>query len=228
MTRKSLLVLGLIAATAIGGAAYAAGSHGAGGRLGDAGMTGNHADMMNMMMRMHGQMMGDTGGGGMMGGMGGPGMMGGMGQQMMGGTDGGGMMGGMGGPGMMAPMHQQMMGGMGSMHSTMLKGLDSNGDGNLTPDEARDGLRAKLTEYDADGDGALSIAEFEVLHSAMIREAMVDRYQHLDGDGDGKVTADEIIAPAERLERMQTMRTRMHGAAEPDAGNHGGSMMTDN
>lgn len=219
MTRKSLLVLGLIAATAIGGAAFAAGNHGAGGRPGSAGMTGDHADMMNMMMRMHGQMMGGTVGGGMMGGMGGPGMM-----------------------GMMAPMHQQMMGGMGSMRGAMLKDIDSDGDGNLTPDEARDGLRAKLTEYDADGDGALSIAEFEVLHSAMTREAMVDRYQHLDGDGDGKVTAEEIVAPAERLERMQTMRARMHGAAgnrpamgqgqpgadEPDAENHDGSMMNDN
>jgi len=122
-----------------------------------------------------------------------------MGSGMMGPLQGG-MMGRMSG-GMMSPMGGQMMG--------MMAQLDQDGDGEVTGAEARSALSAKLSEYDADGDGTLSIAEFETLHSAMIRETMVDRFQHLDADGDGQVTADEMTAPANRIERMQQMREKM-------------------
>ena len=91
---------------------------------------------------------------------------------------------------MMQRMHGNMMGGgmmgvMGPMGGGMTKMLDADGDGKVTPEEMRTQLQAKLAEYDGDGDGSLSIAEFETLHSAMIREMMVDRFQHLDADGDG-------------------------------------------
>lgn len=179
----------LAAATAIvmslGGAALAAGGHGHNRQDGPAVQSpgaGKH-DMMQMMMRMHSMM----GAGGAMPGMGVMGDRMGMAPRM-------GMMG-PGGP---------MMGGMG-----MMSNLDVDGDGVVAPDEARTGLGNLLTEHDADGDGTLSIDEFEALHNALIREAMVDRFQHLDADGDGSVTEEEMQAPALRLERMQTMRERM-------------------
>lgn len=83
--------------------------------------------------------------------------------------------------------------------------LNADGDGNVTPQQ----MQAKLTEYDSDGDGTLSIFEFETLHSAMIREKMVDKFQHLDADGDGVITSDEMTAPAKKLERMQKMHSGM-------------------
>jgi Ca2+-binding EF-hand superfamily protein len=115
---------------------------------------------------------------------------------------------------MMQRMHGNMMGGgmmggMGPMGGGMMKMLDADGDGEVTPEEMRTKLQAKLAEHDSDGDGSLSIAEFETLHSAMIREMMVDRFQHLDADGDGAVTAEEMVAPAEMMERMQMMRSNM-------------------
>ncbi|WP_171054612.1 EF-hand domain-containing protein [Roseovarius arcticus] len=134
---------------------------------------------------------------------------------------GSGMMGDM--SGMMQKMHQMhgdKMGGMGSgmMGGAMMQMLDADGDGNVTLEEMREQMQAKLTEYDSDGDGTLSIAEFETLHSAMIREKMVDKFQHLDADGDGAITSDEMTAPAKKMERMQKMHSGMMGQMQGQPG----------
>lgn len=204
MKRNTFFAAMTLAATALGGAAFADSNHGHGGQPGTRsgpgmmqsgspgmmGMMGGMDGMMDMMQRMHGNMMG------------------------------GGMMGGMG-----------PTGGMGPMGGDMMQMFDADGDGTVTPDEMRTQLQAKLAEYDSDGDGTLSIAEFETLHSAMIREMMVDRFQHLDADGDGAVTAEEMVAPAEMMERMQMMRSNM---AQPPVqpgngqGMSNGTMMNDN
>ena len=223
MNRKTTTILGFVAATALAFPALADGQqqhHGekgqgtpAMGSQGGVGMgagmgagMGNHKQMMQMMMRMHGQMMGGAGQGGM-------GSMGGQGQ----------MMGGMGktGPG---PAGGMMMGGM------KMPMMDADSDGAVTAEEARAGLTAKLTEYDADGDGALSIAEFETLHSANMREQMVDRFQGFDNDGDGQVTLEEMTAPASRMERMQAMKAQTGGMGQnmQGMGSTDGAVATDN
>ena len=76
------------------------------------------------------------------------------------------------------------------------------------PGVARATMLARLAEFDVDGDGTLSLAEFEALHAAMIRETTVDRFQHLDADGDGRITEAEMGGPARRME----MRREMPGA----------------
>lgn len=128
-----------------------------------------------------------------------------------------GMMGGAGVPGM--GMGMMGPGGMGS--AGMMNLLDEDGDGDVTPEEARAVLEGLLAEYDADGDGTLSIDEFETLHSALVRSTMVDRFQHLDADGDGEVTAEEITAPADRMERMRANRA---GASRGDDSGQGRTM----
>ena len=149
---------------------------------------------------------------------------------MMGqGTMGTGMMDeGMGGMmRMMQMMHGQQPGMMdGADH--VLRVLDADGDGNVSPDEFRTGMQAELAKYDADGNGSLSLAEFETMHAAHIREATVDRFQVFDADGDGQVTADEIAAPADRMERMMRMRTDADDGTMPMAGERGSGRMMDN
>lgn len=183
MNHKTLLAATALAATVIGGAAFAESHHGHRGNAGSnypAGMMHNGGpEMMGMMKRMHGEMMGGG-----------------------------------------------MMGGMGPMGGDTMQKFDTDGDGTMTPNEMRTQLQAKLTEFDSDSDSALSIAEFETLHSAMIREMMVDKFQHLDADGDGAVTAEEMTAPAEMMDRMEKMRAKMgmmQGQQEGD-----GTMKTDN
>ena len=123
---------------------------------------------------------------------------------------------------MMMKMHRQMMGG--GMHGGMPDSTDSKGrammDGSMmrmmmgggmmgapAPGAALKMMQDRLAEFDADGDGTLSLAEFETLHAAMIREQTVDRFQHLDADGDGRITTDEMIAPARRMEMRGKMNS---------------------
>lgn len=124
-----------------------------------------------------------------------------------------------------------MMGGMrGIAGMGMMAELDENGDGTVTPEEARTALSSLLAEYDLDGDGTLSLDEFESLHSARIRETMVDRFQHLDADGDGAVTDEEMQAAAQQMQRMQAVRTRMQAMRSrmmDDGGDGPGEMTPD-
>lgn len=196
MKKISLLAATIVLSTASAGIALADANHGHGANAPKAGpglaMNGGGHDMMKMMMRMHAGMMGG------MGMMGNPGMgqMGMMDQDMM------GMMMGNGG-----------MPGMSGRMGPMMSKFDADGDGTVSPEEAHGQLQAMHSSFDANGDGTLSIEEFEMLHSSMIRDAMVDRFQHLDADGDGKVTAGEMTAPADRLERATMMRADMKPGA---------------
>ena len=189
MTRKTVFAAAILAATAIGGAAFAASDQGHKHQPGQSGAQG----------------MAHGGGSGMMHG-GGSGMMHGGGSGMMGGMSG--MMGGM----------SEMRGMMQRMHDRMNQMMDVDGDGKVTPDELRTRMQAALKENDTNGDGNLSLDEFEALHSAMMREMTVDRFQHLDADGDGAITPEEMMAPADKMERMQKMRGGMkkHNA-KPDS-----------
>ncbi len=172
MTMRTKLATATAVLLVIGGAALAAGNHGNFGRGGQEQGAGNH-DMMPMMMRMHGQMMGGNG------------PLAGMGRGM------------------------SMIGGGTALMGMGLERFDTDGDGTVASQEAHEGLQALLAEYDADGDETLSLSEFETLHSALIRETMVDRFQFLDDDGDGAVSMAEIVKPADMMERMETMRDGM-------------------
>jgi len=145
-------------------------------------MGGDMMKMMQNMMKMHASMMG--GQGGMMGGQGG--MMGGQGG-MMGGQ--GGMMGGQGG--MMGIMDRDMMAMM----------MPNGGPQNMPAD-----LSAKLGEFDADADGALTLEEFEAFHMSVVRDRMVDRFQHLDADGDGQISQNEMETAGTRMGAMQNKK----------------------
>ncbi len=141
---------------------------------------------------------------------------------------------------MMMCMHGDMMGagmgmgmGMAGDGIAAMPGLnaDADGDGTVTPHELRTRLQALLSEYDANADGSLSLDEFASLHAALTRETMVDRFQFLDDDGDGAVSAAEIAKPARLMDQMQAKRGRMMDRApdrDADAMPGQGGMMQDN
>jgi EF hand len=77
--------------------------------------------------------------------------------------------------------------------------FDANQDGRITQAEVHEVRRSRLTEFDQDGDGSLTLEEYQALWLDAMRERMVDQFQAHDDDGDGMVTAEEF---GERFDRM--------------------------
>lgn len=81
----------------------------------------------------------------------------------------------------------------------LLELYDMDGDDRVTQDEI-DKVRAdRLAEFDSDGNGVLSLQEYEALWLDAMRERMVDRFQSHDDDGDGQVTVEEFSKRTARL-----------------------------
>ena len=81
----------------------------------------------------------------------------------------------------------------------MFEAYDANRDGKLTQAEIDEGRAAQVVRFDADGDGALSLQEYEGLWLEAMRARLVDRFQFLDEDGDGVVTQTEFAEPFARV-----------------------------
>ena len=74
----------------------------------------------------------------------------------------------------------------------LIEHYDRDGDGKVTQAEIDEGRADRLAEFDSDGNGALSLEEYEALWLDAMRERMVDRFQAHDDDGDGEVTVEEF------------------------------------
>lgn len=77
--------------------------------------------------------------------------------------------------------------------------FDANQDGRLTQAEIDQVRQSRLAEFDQDGDGSLSLEEYQALWMDAMRERMVDRFQAHDDDGDGMITAEEFGQPFDRM-----------------------------
>jgi Ca2+-binding EF-hand superfamily protein len=80
----------------------------------------------------------------------------------------------------------------GSAGQSLFETFDANQDGTLTQAEVDQARQSKLAEFDRDGNGSLSLEEYQALWMDAMRERMVDRFQGHDDDGDGMVTAEEF------------------------------------
>jgi Ca2+-binding EF-hand superfamily protein len=77
--------------------------------------------------------------------------------------------------------------------------FDANQDGRLTQAEIDQVRQSRLGEFDQNGDGSLSLEEYQALWVNAMHESMVDRFQAHDDDGDGMVTAEEFGEPFDRI-----------------------------
>jgi Ca2+-binding EF-hand superfamily protein len=79
------------------------------------------------------------------------------------------------------------MGGMGLIDS-----FDTNNDGKVTQAEIDAARDQRRTQFDRDGNGALSLEEYQGLWLDAMRPRMVRQFQSHDTDGNGSVTAEEF------------------------------------
>ena len=87
----------------------------------------------------------------------------------------------------------------------LIETWDADKNGSVTQAEI-DTFRAdRLAKFDVDGNGELSLEEYEALWLDAMRERMVDAFQRHDDDGNGQVTAEEF---GERFSRIVAMRDR--------------------
>lgn len=128
------------------------------------------------------------------------------------------------GPGDMGPGHMgpgtDHMGGMPS-----LEAMDANKDGKVSKDEVTAFRAAQTASVDANKDGKLSVDELAAMHLKAMTDAaksmaqrMVDR---LDTDGDGMLSAAELIGqpmPTNMFDTLDTNKDGLIDQAELDAG----------
>ena len=81
---------------------------------------------------------------------------------------------------------------VGRWASSLLESFDTNDDGKLTQAEIDGTRKANLTKFDTDGNGELSLVEYQALWADAMRRAMVRQFQANDADGNGSVTVEEF------------------------------------
>lgn len=86
-----------------------------------------------------------------------------------------------------------------NMMATMMDRMDTDRDGSVSRAELDAMRKSEVGKHDANGDGKLTLGEFEGLWLSFVRDRMVDGFQKLDRDGDAVLTEDEIARPLNRM-----------------------------
>ena len=76
----------------------------------------------------------------------------------------------------------------------MFAEIDRDGDGSITQADVDAYLDARHAGADADGNGAVSLEEFQAFWVVQTRQPMTRAFQRLDADASGGITAEEIDA----------------------------------
>lgn len=84
----------------------------------------------------------------------------------------------------------------------MFEKFDTDKDGKVTRAEIDTARTESIAKYDTSGDGVLQLEEYQGLWLERMRSRMVDSFQRLDDDGDGKVTDTEMQVPMTRISRF--------------------------
>lgn len=86
------------------------------------------------------------------------------------------------------------------MYDRMLEliGLDPDA-GSVTKDQIDAAVQAKFKSYDKNGDGKITLDEYQAFWNDLTHERMVRSFQRLDREGAGAVTLDEVQKPLDRV-----------------------------
>ncbi|MGI9493748.1 MAG: EF-hand domain-containing protein [Geminicoccaceae bacterium] len=82
---------------------------------------------------------------------------------------------------------------------SIVEQFDTNQDQRLSTAEIEEGIQSRIADADSDGDGNLSLEEFQPLLVVLMKPKIVDGFQFLDADGDAVITPEEIQRPVNRV-----------------------------
>ena len=94
---------------------------------------------------------------------------------------------------------QKGHGPFGGGAAEIVEQFDANQDQRLTTEEIDQGIQSRLASADSDGDGNLSLEEFQPMLVGIMRPKIVDGFQFLDADGDAVITPEEIQRLVNRI-----------------------------
>lgn len=81
----------------------------------------------------------------------------------------------------------------------LMQRFDTNGDLQITQDEIDSVQATRFALGDSNADNVVTLDEFQVIWMQDNRQRMVDRFQALDDNGDGRVTVEEFNERASML-----------------------------
>jgi glucose/arabinose dehydrogenase len=90
-----------------------------------------------------------------------------------------------------------------------MEGMDTNGDGKISPEEHAAGAARMFEAMDANKDGKVTAAEMDAAHEQVTGQKAVkgeltaaDKIKVIDADGDGVLTAEEHAAGSRKMFAM--------------------------
>ncbi|KZD11936.1 EF-hand domain-containing protein [Oceanibaculum pacificum] len=96
----------------------------------------------------------------------------------------------------------------------MMEHLDTDKNGSISREEFAAVRHGKLADYDKDGDGALSKAEYEAMVTAQAQKMAERSFAKLDANKDGKI--DQSEREARRDEAFKRLDKNGDGTISPD------------
>lgn len=70
--------------------------------------------------------------------------------------------------------------------------VDGDSDGKVNIEDITMAAKAKFADADTSGEGEVSIKEFEANYVTLVRDSLVDAFQHIDSDASGQITEQEL------------------------------------
>ena len=84
-----------------------------------------------------------------------------------------------------------------------LQRFDANNDGKVTQEEINTVKSEQFAKYDKDGNGVLSLEEWQAMRQDRMKERQAQGFSRHDANGDGGISKEEFLAKSNRwMERM--------------------------
>ena len=110
--------------------------------------------------------------------------------------------------------------GYGHGPSGFMKRFDLNNDGKVTQEEIDKAKTDLFAKYDTDGNGVLSLEEWQAMRQDRMKERMAEHFKRQDSNGDGGISQEEFMARAQHM--MERMDHNGDHAIEADEMGHFG------